>query len=202
MRRRHHPTVSRIDLVKLFKSALAQNFKEKLVWKFSVLIFRGQNPLVDDNSFDPANGLFLWNAGIGHAIEMAAEKLFFLLGTELAIIGQALVFCARDKIEKVFFQIRAGAGDGVNFVLTNHLGQRNAELGGAHRAGESDHHFAATAKVRDVSIGGIFDHRGVEVPVMPINEFADRTRLYAVNARGFTCPLSLHGKIYNAIFNK
>jgi hypothetical protein len=56
--------------------------------------------------------------------------------------------------------------------------------------------------VRGVSVGGVFDHSGVEVPVMPINEFADRARLYALNVRGFTCPLSLHRKIYNAIFNK
>ena len=90
----------------------------------------------------------------------------------------------------------------MDFVLTNHLRQRNTELGRAHRAGKSDHHFPAAVKVRDVSVGGIFDHRGVEVPVMPINEFADRAGLYAVNVRGFTCPLSLHRKIYNAFFNK
>src|SRR5205085_10918715 len=107
-----------------------------------------------------------------------------------------------DKIEKVLLQIRAGAGNGVDFFLTNHLGERNAELGRAHRAGESDHHFAATIEVRGVSVGGVLDHGGVEVPVMPIDEFADRTRFYAVNVRGFTCPLSLRRKIYNAFFNK
>jgi len=37
---------------------------------------------------------------------------------------------------------------------------------------------------------------------MSIDEFADRTRFYAMNVCDFTCPLSLHRKIYNAIFNK
>jgi hypothetical protein len=172
------------------------------VWKFSVLVFGGRNPVVDDQAFDPPDGFLFGNAGIGHAIQMTLEKPFFLLGTELTVVGKALVFGARDQIEKVLLQIRAGAGDSVDFVLTNHFGQRNAELGRAHRPGESDHHFSAAVKVRDVSVGGIFDHRGVEVPVMPINEFADRAGLYAVNVRGFTCPLSLHRKIYNVIFNK
>ena len=99
-----------------------------------------------------------------------------------------------DKIEQVLFQIRAGASDRVNFVLTNHLGEGDAELGGAHRACESDHHFPAAVDMRDVSVGGVFYHSGVEMPVMPINEFTDGTRLHAVNVRGFTCPLLLHGK--------
>jgi hypothetical protein len=34
---------------------------------------------------------------------MTLEKLFFLLWAELAIVGQALVFGARDKIEQVLF---------------------------------------------------------------------------------------------------
>src|SRR5436305_12915420 len=46
----------------------------------------------------------------------------------------------------------------------------------------------------DVSIGSIFDHRGVEVPVMPVDKFSDRPRFFAVNVRGFTCPLLLHAK--------
>jgi hypothetical protein len=30
--------------------------------------------------------------------------------------------------------------------------------------------------------------------VMPIDKFGDRPRFSAVNVRGFTCPLLLHGK--------
>ena len=172
------------------------------MWKFSLFVFRGRNPVVDHETLDPADGFLFGNAGVGHAIQMALQKLFFLSRTQLAVVWKTLVFGARDQIEQVFFQIRTGAGDGMDFVLTNHLRQRNTELGRTHRAGKSDHHFPAAVKVRDVRIGGIFDHRGVEVPVMPINEFADRAGLYAVNVRGFTCPLSLHRKIYNVIFNK
>ncbi len=176
VRRRHHPTVGRIDLVKFFEVAFTQNLEKKFVWKFSLLIFRGPNPFIDHDPFDPTHRFLFRNASVGYAIEMAIEKLFFLLRTELAIVWEPLVMTAGNEIEEVFLQIRAGAGDGVDFVVSNHFRQRNTELGRAHRAGEGDHHFAATIEMRDVSIGGILDHRGVEVPVMPINEFADRAR--------------------------
>ena len=106
----------------------------------------------------------------------------------------------RDEIEQVFFQICARAGDGVDFVLTDHFGEGNAELRGAHRPRERDHHFTAAIQVRDVGIGGIFNNRGIEMTVMPIDKFGDWSRFFAVSVRGFSCPLLLHGKIYNAIF--
>src|SRR4029077_5186100 len=99
MRCRHHPTVSRINLVEFLEPTFPQNLEQKLVRKFSLLSLRGRNPFVDDEPFDAADRFFLGDTGVGHAIEMALQKLLFLLWTELAIIGQALVFCARDKIE-------------------------------------------------------------------------------------------------------
>lgn len=53
-----------------------------------------------------------------------------------------------------------------------------------------------------ISVGGIFEDGGVEVSVMPIDKFAYRAGLRAANVRGLIYPLSLHGKIYNAIFIK
>src|SRR5207237_10637227 len=97
------------------------------MWKFSVFVFRGRNPVVDDQTLDPADGFLFGNAGIGHAIQMAFQKLLFLLRAELAVVWKTLVFGARDQIEEVLLQIRAGAGDGMDFVLTNHLRQRNTE---------------------------------------------------------------------------
>jgi len=48
--------------------------------------------------------------------------------------------------------------------------------------------------VRDVSVGGVFYHSGVEMPVMPVDKFSDRPRFFAVNVPCFTCPLLLHAK--------
>jgi hypothetical protein len=82
----------------------------------------------------------------------------------------------------------------VDFVLPKHLRERNAELSRAHRARDCDHHFVATIKVVAISIGCVFDYSRIEVTVMPIDKFADRARFRAANVRGFSCPLSLHGK--------
>ena len=54
--------------------------------------------------------------------------------------------------------------------------------------------------MRDVGIGGIFNNCGIEMTVMPIDKFGDWSRFFAVSVRGFSCPLLLHGKIYNAVF--
>jgi len=125
---------------------------------------------------------------------MAFQKRFFVGRTQFAVIRQTLVFRSRHEIEQVFLQIRAGAGNGVDFVLTNHFRERNAELGRAHRARERDHHFAAVFEVVAISLGRVFDDSGVEMPVMPVDKFADWPRFRAADIGGFSCPLSLHAK--------
>src|SRR5207245_3321350 len=114
---------------------------------------------------------------------MTSEKLLLLSRTKLAIIRKADVLTARDQIEKVFLQIRTGAGDGMDFVPANHFRQRNAEFRGAHGARERDHHFSAAIQMRDISVGGIFQHRRVEMPEMAINELADAAHLYIIDFR-------------------
>ena len=54
----------------------------------------------------------------------------------------------------------------------DHLGQRQAELGRAHRAGERHQHLAAAVEVRDVAVGGVDQRRGVEVAVVVPDEIA------------------------------
>ena len=76
------------------------------------------------------------------------EELGFVGGREIAIVRDALVVVVRDEIEDVFLEIGAGAADAVNLVLADHLGERKAELGGAHGAAEGDEHFAAGGEVR------------------------------------------------------
>src|SRR5437899_5167332 len=124
---------------------------------------------------------------------MTSEKLFLLSRTKLAIIRKADVLTARDQIEKVFLQIRTGAGDGMDFVPANHFRQRNAEFRGAHGARERDHHFSAAIQMRDISVGGIFQHRRVEMPEMAINELADAaiftSSTFAISATRFDAKL-------------
>ena len=55
----------------------------------------------------------------------------------------------------------------------DHLGERQAELGRAHRAGQGDEHLAAVVEVRCVTLGRVDERRGVEVPVVVIDEVAD-----------------------------
>src|SRR3546814_6573879 len=43
------------------------------------------------------------------------------------------------------------------------LGQRNTQLGGAHRPSEGDHHFAIRIEVRFVTFGGIDQRSGIEM---------------------------------------
>src|SRR5438552_15785825 len=120
---------------------------------------------------------------------MTSEKLCLLSRTKLAIIRKADVLTARDQIEKVFLQIRTGAGDGVDFVPGNHFRQRNAEFRGAHGARERDHHFSAAIQMRDISVGGISQHRRVEMPEMAINELADAAHLYIIDFRNQCYPI-------------
>ena len=76
----------------------------------------------------------------------------------------------RDEVEDVFLEVRAGAADAVNLARADHLRQRHAELGRAHRAGQRDEHRAAAIEMRDVAVGRVAQRRGVEVAVVMIDE--------------------------------
>jgi len=79
----------------------------------------------------------------------------------------------RDEVEDVLFEIGAGGADGVDFVLTNHLGEGQAELGGAHGAGHGQEHFAALIEVETIGFGRVDDDRGIEVTEVVLDEFLD-----------------------------
>ena len=53
-----------------------------------------------------------------------SSSFCFVSGSQVAVVRNALVVIVRDEVENVLFQIRAGAADGVNFVLPDHLGKR------------------------------------------------------------------------------
>ena len=59
-----------------------------------------------------------------------------------APVGDAHVVVVGHQVVDVLLQVGAGAGDAVDLVLADHLGQRQAQLGGAHRACQRDQHFS------------------------------------------------------------
>jgi hypothetical protein len=76
----------------------------------------------------------------------------------------------------------------MDFVVTNHFRERNAQLGGAHRAGERDHHFSAAIEMCNVGIGSILQDRGVEMPEVAINELANVAHFHFTKfCNGTTC---------------
>src|SRR5262249_1720700 len=89
----------------------------------------------------------------------------------------ALVMIVRDEIEDVFLEIRAGAADGRDLVLANHLGQRETELGRRHRPRQRDQHLSAVFEVAVVVARGRLERGGIEVSVVVIDELRDGTHL-------------------------
>ncbi len=47
-----------------------------------------------------------------------------LRGRQIAPVGDALIEVVRHQVEDIFFEIGAGAADGVDFILANHFGKR------------------------------------------------------------------------------
>ena len=104
---------------------------------------------------------------------MPHHELLLILGAQLAIVREAHVVIVRHQVEDVLLQVGAGAADGVNLPLADHLGERQAEFGRAHGAGQRHEHLPAVVEVAPVSIGRVDERHGVEVPVMVMDEFAD-----------------------------
>ena len=73
--------------------------------------------------FNAAHGFLFGNAGVGNPIEMTIKQRLFVGRREVAIMRHALVVIVRHQVENILFKIRARAGDRVDFILPNHLGQ-------------------------------------------------------------------------------
>ncbi len=146
----------------------------------------GAPPFIEQGTFQRPDGLLFGNACVGNAVEVPHHELLLILGAQLAVLRevpavmvllqlerQALVVLVRHQVEDVLLQVGAGAADGVNFPLANHLGERQAEFGSAHGAGQRHEHLSAMVEVVLVSMGRLFKHRGVEMPVVVMDKFAD-----------------------------
>ena len=107
------------------------------------------------------------NAGnVRHAVHVPIEQILLIGGGEMAVVRNALVIVVRDQVENILLQIRARADDGVDFVLTDHRRERDAEFGGGHRARQRHEHLAAGLEVGLIALGRIDQRRGVKMPVM------------------------------------
>ena len=97
---------------------------------------------------DPAHRLLLGDARVRDAVQVPPEQRLLLGGAQLAVVRDAHVVVVRDEVEDVLLEVRARAGDGVDLVLPDHLGERQPELGGGHRAGHRQEHLAAAREKR------------------------------------------------------
>ena len=102
------------------------------------------------------------------------EQRLLIGGREIAVVRHALVVIVRHEVEDVLLEVGAGAADAVHLVLADHFGERKAELGGAHRAGEGDEHLAAVGEVIDVALGRVDQRGGVEMAVVVLDESRNR----------------------------
>ncbi len=134
----------------------------------------GGDPLLGDDGLDAAHGLALGDAGVGHAVHVAVDEVLLVVGGEMAVMRHALVVVVGHEVEDVLLEVGAGADDGVDLVLPDHLGERDAELGGGHGAGEGHEHLAAGLQVRLVALGRVEQRRGVEMAVIQRDELGNR----------------------------
>ena len=141
----------------------------------------GALPLVEHGALDAADGLVLRDAGVGDAVQVLVEQLLLLLRREMPVVRNAHVMIVRDEVEDVLLEIRARAADRVDLAAADHLGERQAELGRAHGAGERDEHLAAAVDVLHVGIGGVDEGGAVEMPIVVADEIRDRA--HRINLR-------------------
>src|SRR5207253_11197225 len=97
---------------------------------------------------------------------MTPHQIFLRLGAQLPVIWNSFVLATGNEVEEILLEVGAGAGDGVNLVLTDHFRDRYAKLGRDHRSGQCDHHFSAAIELSEVGVGGILEDSGVEVQNM------------------------------------
>ena len=77
------------------------------------------------------------------------------------------------QIVDIFFQVGPGAADRVDLALPNHLGQREAHFGAAHRPRHRQQHLTTFVDKGAVGFGGINERGGVEMAIMLFNKCLD-----------------------------
>ena len=173
LRRRHHPTVLRVDLIKLLELASHQHLVNELVREVARAVSIRPLPFLKHRGLDSAHGLLLRDAGVGHAVQVAPQQFGFVLWGQVAVVRHALVIVARDQVVEILFQVGSRAADGMDSVLSDHLCERQAEFRGAHGASQRQEHLAASVEQRAVTFGRIHQRGRIEMPVMVVNKMGD-----------------------------
>ena len=83
----------------------------------------GGAPFLQHDVLDPPHRFVLGDARVGDAIEVAIEQRLLVLRRQVAVLRQPLVVRLRHQVEDVLFEVGAGAADGVDLSLPDHLGQ-------------------------------------------------------------------------------
>ena len=135
----------------------------------------GRDPLFEHRLLDPPHRLHLRDARVGHAIHVPGEQLLLVPWRELPVVRHPLVVVVRDEIENILLEVRAGTDDQVHLVATDHLRQRDAELGGRHCARDRHQHLAAGGEVCLVPLRRVEQRGRVKVTIILRDEFRDRT---------------------------
>ena len=117
-------------------------------------------------SLQAAERLFLRNAGIRHAVHMIFEQVPLVLRRQVAVVRHALVMRVGHQVHDILLQVGARAGDNLHLVPADHLGERDAQLGRAHRTAQRNHHLAAGVDMGFVSFRGVDQGRRVEMAVV------------------------------------
>ena len=80
-------------------------------------------PFLKDCRLDPAHRLHLGDAGVRHAVHVALQQTHLIGGSEVAVVGDALVVVVSDEVEDILLEVGTRAADGVHLALTDHLGK-------------------------------------------------------------------------------
>ena len=128
-----------------------------------------RDPLLEHDLLDPAHSLHFRDAGVGDAVHVPLEERHLVFGSQVPVVGHALVVVVRHEVEDVLFQVRAGADDRVNLARTDHGRERDPELRRGHRACKRHEHLAARLDVVLEGLRGIEERRRVEMPEVARN---------------------------------
>src|SRR5690606_8862642 len=90
-------------------------------------------------------------------------------------------------VEHVFLEVCARTGDGMHLVAADLFGERKAELGGTHRAGERDHHLSAAVQLLEIAVGGIDDGGRIEMPVVVLEKCGYAGVFHRIGLRCHSC---------------
>ena len=179
--RGHQPAVLGVDLVMFLETTGTNHLVHELVREEGLAVIVGIEPQVEHDVFDSTDGLFLGNAGVGHAVQVPRQQLLFVLRGQLPVVWDTHIVVVRDEVEDVFLEVGARAANRMHLIPANHLRQRETEFGRAHGAGQCHEHHPAVIDVLLIGVGSV-DKRGrVKMPVVMMNKVANRShRRYSI----------------------